>query len=60
MKANHNTIMCVAIDGSAVLAVSKVLNLKANHNVVSKGSNLRQAVLAVPKVLNLGSGCKSL
>ena len=38
---------------TAVLAVSKVLNLKANHNDSPIGSVEVKAVLAVSKVLNL-------
>ena len=38
---------------SAVLAVSKVLNLKANHNKANVSGIVDAAVLAVSKVLNL-------
>ena len=38
---------------TAVLAVSKVLNLKANHNTIISFALYAVAVLAVSKVLNL-------
>ena len=53
MKANHNHIRDIVLLGSAVLAVSKVLNLKANHNASSPMWRKSYAVLAVSKVLNL-------
>ena len=53
MKANHNENDSSYFMTTAVLAVSKVLNLKANHNDSYGYVIFTQAVLAVSKVLNL-------